>query len=237
MAYKLLDQFRALFDGKQYNHRDSTQGDSVAGFLFEDLFALGKSPKFRAAAETQSHVSNRQNRRVGKKHRRGDGTFGEAVPGAELVRPDGLAVAVGEVATIEIGAEVKIMAKAMLKQLDRVGTDLENQAAEFRKYGGNPICVGIVAVNYANSYTSYEGTRSYPTTGTGGMMHPAQEADQAESRLVRRVASKFDEFLILRFSASNIPPFTDFRWKDIKATESEYGAVLVRISREYEKRF
>jgi hypothetical protein len=50
----------------------------------------------------------------------------------------------GEVANILLGAEVKILAKAMIKQLDRVGSDMENQAAEFRKHGNAPICVGIV---------------------------------------------------------------------------------------------
>jgi len=42
----------------------------------------------------------------------------------------GIAVAFGKVATIEIGTEVKILAKAMRKQLDRVCSDLEKQISE-----------------------------------------------------------------------------------------------------------
>jgi len=46
----------------------------------------------------------------------------------------------------------------------------------------------------------------------------------------------FDEFLILRFRASNQPPYS-FDWLDLKATNLDYGAILTRISREYNRRF
>ena len=46
----------------------------------------------------------------------------------------------------------------------------------------------------------------------------------------------FDEFLILRFRASNQPPYA-FEWLDLKATSLDYGAILTRISREYNRRF
>jgi hypothetical protein len=235
MAYKLLEEFRKLFEGKKYNHRISNQGDYVASFLFEDLYDLGRSAKFNAAVKAQDRVSNRQNQRVGTAARRGDGTFGERVPNAPIVLPPGLAVAIGAVATVEIGAEVKVLAKAMIKQIDRVGTDMKNQVEEFRQHGDKPICVGVVGINRAAAYTSYEKAAVWPTDGRR-YKHPVQEADEAEKRLVARVGKLFDELLILRFKASNTPPY-DFAWEDLKDGESYYGAALVRISREYERRF
>lgn len=235
MPYKLLTEFRGLFDGVKYLHRVSNQGDRVASFLYGDLFALGRSPKLVAAISSKSHVINSGNKTVGKDARRGDGTFGEKVPNVQSVMVPGIAVAFGEVATLEIGTEVKVLAKAMRKQLDRVCTDLGNQATEFKKHGGNPICVGIVGVNRADSYTSYEGRRSYPTDGRK-YPHPKQEADQVEQDIANRVKGKFDELLLLRFRATNKRPYT-FSWVAQPQTESEYGAALLRISITYESRF
>jgi hypothetical protein len=236
LGYKLLDEFRGLFEGKQYNHRNSTLGDHVASFLFEDLHDLGKSTKLVSGISSQSRALNRGNRRIGKSARRGDGTFGEVVPGQPIASVAGLSVSIAEVATIEIGAEVKILAKAMIKQIDRVCTDMLNQISEFKRHGGSPICVGIVGVNWAKAYTSYEGVAVWPTDGKK-RKHPIQEAADAEGRLLARVAPHFDEFVFLNFQAGNTPPNYDFSWVDQKKTEKLYGASLVRISREYEKRF
>jgi hypothetical protein len=46
----------------------------------------------------------------------------------------------------------------------------------------------------------------------------------------------FDEFLVLRFRATNQPPYS-FEWLDFDATNLDYGAILTRISREYTRRF
>ena len=46
----------------------------------------------------------------------------------------------------------------------------------------------------------------------------------------------FDEFLILRFRANNMPPYR-FEWVDTHRTEMDYAAVLTRILRKYEQRF
>ena len=46
----------------------------------------------------------------------------------------------------------------------------------------------------------------------------------------------FDEFLILRYRATNAEPY-DFEWVDLPATVLDYGAILTRISREYDRRF
>jgi len=111
----LLHRFRALFDGTKYIHRDSTLGDSVAKCLPEDLLALARSPKLVERIVAGSRVINAQNIRQGIVSRRGDGTFGELIPGVQPIRHAGFKVARGPVATIEIGTEVKILAKAMIK--------------------------------------------------------------------------------------------------------------------------
>ena len=147
----------------------------------------------------------------------------------------GFNVAQGPVATVEIGAEVKILAKAMIKQIDRVMTDLLNQKRQFSNAGGTPITIGIVGINHSHQYTSYEGDREWPTDGSSNK-HPIQEAAQAESRLVSRVAGEFDEFLILRFRATNVFPYP-FDWVDEHQTEMDYAAVLTRVLRKYENRF
>ncbi|MBI4184689.1 MAG: hypothetical protein HY521_11915 [Proteobacteria bacterium] len=235
MALQLLTRFRELFAGHRYLHRSSNLGDSVAQRLFEDLVELGRSAKYRDRVVGGVCVLNVRNTRRGVRARRGDGAFGEAVPGAGLVRDTGFTVARGPIATVEIGIEVKILAKAMIKQIDRVMTVLLNQRDHFRRGGDDPICVGIVGINYADHYTSYEGDRTYPTNG-GKYPHPIQEAAETERRLREVVAPKFDEFLVLRFRAYNVPPYA-FEWVNAHDTELDYGAVLTRVSREYERRF
>jgi len=139
------------------------------------------------------------------------------------------------VATIEIGVETKILAKAMIKQIDRVIGDLVRQTEEFKKRGGNPICVGIVGVNFSEVYTSYEGERAFLTDGRK-YKHPLQEARDAISRLEQRARSSFDEFLILKFVATNTAPHP-FSWVDEAQVMLEYSALLTRVSREYDRRF
>jgi hypothetical protein len=233
--YALLTEFRSLFEGKPYFHRDSSLGDRVASCLYEDLYVLGKSPKLCERIESRSRVLNARNLTVGVARRRGDGTFGELVPAGTALSIDGLAVARGPVATIEIGSETKILAKAMIKQIDRVIGDLVRQTEEFKKRGERPICVGIVGVNFAEQYTSYEADRKFPTDGKK-YKHPIQEANEAVLRLQQRAQTHFDEFLILRFVASNVPPHP-FSWIDENQTLMEYSALLTRISRDYDRRF
>ena len=233
--FHLLRTFRSLFEGTQYKHRDSSLGDLVASQLYEDLVKLNKSKKLTRRVQAHERVVNLANKAIGRPSRRGDGTFGELVPTAVAITEAGLLVARGEVANIEIGAETKVLAKAMIKQIDRVIGDLVRQVEEFKGTGGNPICVGIVGVNCAPTYTSFEGEREWPTNGKKHK-HPIQEADEAERRLISRAAEKFDEFQILRFRATNVAPFP-FEWADLGKTSKEYGALLIRISREYDRRF
>jgi len=180
-------------------------------------------------------VLNIQNTLRGIKSRRGDATFGEAIPHGQIITAPGFSVRRGEIATVEIGTEVKILAKAMIKQVDRVISDLTRQVEHFQRAGGNPVCVGIVGINYADRYVSHEKDKTWPTDGRK-YKHPIQEATDAESRIRATAAPAFDEFVFLRFKARNEPPFL-FEWIDKRQTELDYGAVLTRIVRKYEARF
>lgn len=235
MDFRLLAAFESLFAGKKYLHRRSNLGDFVASHLYEDLVALGKSQKLAERVARRDRGLNQLNTTIGRKARRGDGTFGELVPGVMAITHEGYQVSFGPLANVEIGAEAKILAKAMIKQIDRVASDLRNQVLEFKKHGGNPICVGILGLNFAPHCTSYEGTRKFPTDGRKHK-HPIQEAVEAAHRLEIHAKSHFDEFLLLRFSATNVKPFA-FEWVDLDATKLEYSAILTRLSREYDLRF
>ena len=233
--YALLWTFRSLFEGKPYLHRKSNLGDLVASRFYEDLVAIGKSTKLAEGVQRHERVVNLKNLMTGKPSRRGDGTFGELVPAAVAVTEKGMLVARGPVATIEIGAETKILAKAMIKQIDRVINDLVNQVAQFKRGGGNPICVAFVGINFAEQYVSFEGRKRWPTDGKK-YNHPIQEAAQAEQRLHENAKTAFDEFQVLRFRATNARPFP-FEWVDLGTTEMEYSSVLTRVLREYDRRF
>ena len=232
MIYRLLDSFRGLFEGQSYLHRKSNLGDFVARHLYEDLHRLGRSEKYVDRVNTGISVLNTQNLRHGIKARRGDGSFGEIVPHANAIQDEGFVVRRGLIATIEIGIEVKILMKAMIKQIDRVINDLKGQAQHFRSSGGSPICVGVVGINQAQYCTTYEGIRSFRTDGKK-YKHPIDEAAAAEERLRQFAAPAYDEFLILRFDAINEPPYP-FVWTNENSTSLDYGAALARISQQYE---
>src|SRR5438477_11165716 len=158
--YRLLDTFEQTFRGVRYRHRASNLGDFIAIQLYEDLYNLRRSAKYKARVDSKEYVINIRNILRGIASRRGDGTFGERVPGVITVDEPGFSVARGQLATVEIGVEVKILAKAMIKQIDRVMSDLRGQVAHFRRGGSNAIAVGIVGINQASAYTSYEGDRT-----------------------------------------------------------------------------
>jgi hypothetical protein len=237
LEYRLLTEFRRLFDGKVYKHRASTQVDFVAMHLYEDLVTINRSPKLiEAAVNRKDRVLNVQNKRRGVSARRGDGTFGEIIPGESPITDPGYLVPRGPIATVEIGVEVKILAKAMIKQIDRVMNDLRNQVIQFKRGGGHPICIAVVGINHADHTVGYEKDRPWPTTGKSGFPHPFQEAPEAERRLVAEAKSEFDEFLVLRFKATNESPYP-FEWVDYNATRLDYAAALSRISSRYQQRF
>ena len=177
---------------------------------------------------------NARNLATGVKARRGDGTIGDRV-GAKVVCDSGFAVARGQIANVHIGAEVKILSKAMIKQIDRVLNDLSHQVVEFRKSEKKAIAVAIVGINSAEQYTSYERERVWRTDGKTHP-HPVQEAHKAELRLAAEAKPRFDELIILKFRASNEEPYP-FEWSDADATALDYEAALIRISGEYDRRF
>lgn len=237
LEYRLLTEFRRLFEGKIYKHRNSSQGDFVAMHLYEDLITISRSSKLiDAATNRKDRVLNVQNKRRGVDARRGDGTFGEIIPDETPITDPGYLAARGPIATVEIGVEVKILAKAMIKQIDRVINDLRNPVVQFRRGGGNPICVAVIGVNQAESTVGYEGDRPFPTTGKQGFLHPSQEASEAERRLRAAAAPDFDEFLVLRFKATNEPPYP-FEWVNYNETRLDYAAALSRIGARYQQRF
>ena len=203
---------------------------------FEDLYEINRSTKYVEAVRSHQSVLNAQNRTRGIEARRGDGTFGGIIPHESPLTDTGYAVARGPIATTEIGVEMKILAKAMIKQIDRVTGDLRKQVAQFRRGGKKAISVGIVGINHAAHTVSFEGDRATPTTGRGGFPHPIQEAEEAERRLRANAAPEFDEFIVLRYRATNEQPFA-FDWVDYDSTRQDYGAALARISREYQERF
>jgi hypothetical protein len=227
----LLTKFRSTFEGQIYKHRIFNIGDKIAEFLYEDLVLLGRSPRITSRVSSADLVVNTLNRVTGKVGRRGDGTFGWRVPSAAPQSEEGYSVRRGPVADIQIGSEVKIMATKMLAQIDRVMTDLKNQASTYKVLNPDALRVGIVGVNFADAYTGYEGTRSFDSKSP-----PSREAPEVVRRVLREVAPHFDELLVLRFKATNRPPFP-FSWVDEQETRDLYSSALVRISGLYERRF
>jgi hypothetical protein len=238
--WRLLTAFEAIFAGKIYRHRSNNQGDQIAVELYEDLFSLGNSRKFQADIDEVRRGISLANVRVGIGARRGDGTLGEFIPGEAVLAVPGYAVRRGPVATLDIGVEVKILNKAMVKQINERITSLKKQAEYFvtgrdGRARGNPITIAIVGVNHADYTVGYEGERLYRTDGKTHA-HPFQEAQTVEERIRNEVVPKFDETIMLRYKATNEDPYP-FEWVDASRAAREYAASLVRISSEYERRF
>lgn len=233
MDYRLLSQFEDTFRGIPYVHRNSQLGNRIADYLFDDLYALRDDSRLKRDVDAGRVVLNPKGISPGVEARRGDGSFGDLLPGhAARQRPAHL-IPVGPTAGVDIGAEVKILAKAMIKQIDRVISDLCGQAVHFREKSPHAVSVGIVGVNHAHAYTSYEGSREYPTNGRD-QPHPDQEADEAIQRLMQRADGCFEEFLAIPFRATNEPPYP-FEWVDRLRIEDAYGAMLLRLLRRYER--
>jgi hypothetical protein len=95
--------------------------------------------------------------------------------------------------------------------------------------------VAIVGINSADYTVGYEGDVAWRTDGKK-YLHPIQEAAEAERRMRQELGPKFDELVVLRYKATNDPPFP-FEWVDYMDTFQDYGAALTRISRSYDTRF
>jgi hypothetical protein len=232
---RLLSQVANTFAHGPYLHRNSQLGNRIADCLFEDLYALRESEKLVSRVDAASRVLNPKGLSPGIRARRGDGSFGDAVPGSiPLAIPD-FQVRRGPTADVEIGVEVKILAKAMIKQIDRLISDLCGQARHFREKSEHAIRIGVVAINQADHYVSFEGDRSFRTDGSK-YPHPAQEAAEAERRVRDSAGPCFDEMIVLPFTATNEAPYP-FVWTNAERTRSDYMAALLRVSRLYDRRF
>ncbi len=241
MQFRMLDAFRALFEGKRYLHRSSGQGDRISRELYEDLYNIKRSAKFNNSVDQEIRGLNLRNIRQGVSARRGDGTFGALIPGQPVVRQKNAAVPCGRVATLDIGIEVKILNKAMIKQINDRIAGLQGQAEYFsrgrdQRRRGNPITVAVIGLNCAKYTIGYEGSRSYRTDGTGDQPHPSQEVDEVARRLDAEVRPHFDEMIVLRYKATNDAPYA-FQSADENETRAGYGASLVRIALEFDSRF
>lgn len=234
MALRLLAHFESLFRGKPYLHRVSTHGDRLAREFYEDLYLAKAMSDFSTRVDADEVAYALTNKIIGKRGRRGDGAFGEVVPYAgSIVRDPGYKVGRAEIATLEIGAEVKILAKALVGQIDRVQTAMLGQAAVFKKREHTCITVGFVGVNHATRAAGYEGDRVFVATGSQA---PSREAPDVIRRLQTHVEPAYDEFLILDYIASNEEPF-QFAWVDANRVATHYGALLVRVLKKYGQRF
>ena len=235
---RLLDAFQGLFVGQAYRHRDSSLGDSISVEVYEDLYELARSPKLVGSVDASMRGLGPRNQAVTlQRMRRGDGTLGELVDPANARRFSSYALARGTVATIDCGVEVKILSKAMIKQIDRVVGDLTKQVGAWRSVSANVISIAIVGINHADYTTGYEGDRSYRTDGRL-YAHPIQEAAAAERHIVESVINHgiYDEVVILRYRAANEEPFA-FEWVNYEATWQAYRAALIRLSGVMENRW
>lgn len=228
--FRLLKRFEDTFSNGAYVHRNSQLGNRIADFLFDDLYELDENSRFRADIDAGRIALNPKGVSPGLKARRGDGSLGPIVPGyVPMPYPDHV-VPVAPTAEVDVGAEVKILAKAMIKQIDRVISDLCGQSRQFKTKSPNAITVGIVGINVADRYVSFEGSRRYPTGEFGP--HPFQEAPEAERRLRSSAEPCYAEFLVLPFRATNEPPF-QFSWHQARVTHDQYGSMLTRLLRSY----
>ena len=231
---KLLLAFEDLFRGQPYLHRRSNLGNEVARILYEDLYSGGYSTKLKERMESGTCVVNIAGSTHGVKARRGDGTFGTVVPGTAPARSGKFSVWHGVVALTQIGAEVKVLATAHLKQIDRVINDLAGSAQSFKKKSRSAITVGVAGVNYSQSYTGFEGTREYPRDHMPE--RALRDAEETSRRLEQLAAPDFDEFLLFKFKATNRAPYP-FSWLDRVGVAKDYGAALVRIAGLYQSQF
>jgi hypothetical protein len=235
VADDLLGAFERTFKGQPYLHRVSTTGDRLAAYLYEDLYSYcaesTSGGSYVRRLDAADIVLNTLNRVTGRRSRRADGTLGARVPSEAPDRLKERHVAQAPVATLQIGIEFKIVATKMTAQMDRVATDLRNQAHEFAQLNSKAIKVAIVGVNHANEYEGHEGERTYRARRA-----PAAEAAQVIQFVVGRVEKEFDELILLRYAATNIAPYP-FNWVDGAATRRDYSAAILRIADLYQQRF
>ncbi len=229
-SYHLLQAFREAFEGTVYKHRISTTGNKIGRELFEDLFRHLVSPLYVDNVRTGACVVSRGGGIHGKLIRRSDSVFGR--PPAGLPGKKGTpeyAVVEGTVAEPRVGCEVKILAKAQLKQIDRVINDLEGFALRMKRLNKKCINIAVVGVNHEPNYVGFEGVREF--------RHRLREDEPpvVMNRLAV-LATSYDEVLLLSFKATNQLPFP-FSWGGARKVELDYASVLTRVGERYQERF
>jgi len=229
-SYHLLQVFREAFEGTVYKHRISTTGNKIGRELFEDLFRHTVSSLYTDNVRSGACIVSRGGGVHGKVIRRNDSVFGRppaGLPGRKAA--PGYAVIEGTVAEPRIGCEVKILAKAQLKQIDRVINDLEGFALRMKRLNKKCINAAVVGVNHEPNYVGFEGAREFRHRLR------ADEPFVVMNRLGVLTAS-YDEVLLLSFKATNQPPFP-FSWGGARKVELDYASVLTRIGEQYQERF
>lgn len=231
-TFRLLDQFAATFRRGPYLHRSATLGNRIARELFEDLVAHDVSDVLSDRVRSRREVVTVNGEIYGRKKVRRNDSFSGRPPAGELdIRSvPGLLFSEGVIAEPHIGCEVKIVAKAQQKQIDRVINDLRSFGGRMRSLHVRCINVAVVGVNHESEYVSYEGERQYRDR-----LRP-NEAAQTEQR-AQEIQDRFDEVLILPFRATNEAPGFPFGWVDEGRTRRDYGAILTRIGSLYDERF
>lgn len=230
--FRLLEAFRTTFAGTVYKHRDSTLGNKIGRQLFEDLLALQVSIGYKEHAQQGAGLVNIG----GKIHtpraiRRNDSVFGKPPAGVTITLPrPGFMVAEGPVADPRVGCEVKILAKSQQKQIDRVINDLEGFALRMNSLTRECINVAVVGVNEESDYVGHEGERTFK--------HRLRDEEPGiiVAKLRERLLDRYNELLVVRFKATNQPPYP-FTWVDAQRVEIDYGAALTRVGNLYQSRF
>lgn len=231
-SFRLLEQFAATFRKGPYLHRSPSLGNRIGRELFEDLVFHDVSSPLVERVHSRREVVTTTGEIYGRKRVRRNDSFSGKPPAGELdIRSiEGSLVSEGVIAEPHIGCEVKILAKAQQKQIDRVINDLRGFGVRMRSLHVRCINIALVGVNHESKYVSYEGDRQYRDS-----LRP-NEAMQTEERLLE-LRDDFDEVLVLSFRATNEAPKFPFAWVDESKARRDYGAILTRIGSLYDERF
>lgn len=228
-SFRLLDQFATTFRKGPYKHRSPSLGNKIGRELFEDLVTHKVSRLLTDRARSREEILTMTGEIYGRKRVRRNDSFSGRPPAGELdIRAvAGRLMCEGVIAEPHIGCEVKIVAKAQQKQIDRVLNDLRGFGVRMRSLHVRCINVAVVGVNHEAKYVSYEGKRRY--------RHPLRlnEALETVDR-IREIEADFDEVLVLSFRATNESPSFPFEWVDEAKTRRDYGAILTRIGSLYD---
>jgi hypothetical protein len=181
-------------------------------------------------------VLNPKNKTYNLAQRRGDGTLGLILvdPNNPVSYTEGSSIPRAMNTNVQIGAELKIVSAAQIRQIGRVISDIKDQGRQFKDRASHvvPITIAIAAVNEASAYASYEGER-ITTTGSGRTKHPSQEAAETRKRLGEQLQNTVDQLIVLRYAATNMPPYP-FEWVDLPNLERAYSNLLTWVANEYE---